>query len=214
MERSTYKDLESAGRELASALALPRRNNPVVLAIANSGLPVAIPIAESLVAPLDLVIIRRLFVREDRALPVCAVSIAGNLVLDSESRVLSFVEEQFMQQAVDELSARAREIRGNVNPTEIAGKNILLVDVGIHTGGTIRIAVGALRKLNPLSITIAVPVADAQLKETVEALADEVVCLQWPEKFGHAGMWYKNFNRPNDQEVRNMIENRSYFGRE
>src|SRR4030095_15054393 len=100
MAERIYNDFEGAGRALAAALAKRGGSNSVVMAIANSGVPVAIPVANTLEAPLDVLVIRRLFAREGRSLPVAAVSIGGNVVVDSDSRSLSSVEETFRKQTI------------------------------------------------------------------------------------------------------------------
>jgi predicted phosphoribosyltransferase len=37
---------------------------------------------------------------------------------------------------------------------------------------------------------------------------DEFVCLASPEPFGHVGVWYADFTRPRDEEIRAMLEER------
>lgn len=206
MTNTIYPDLESAGRSLAVALDKYRGFNSVVLAIANGGVPVAIPVAHSLAAPLELLVIRRLFIREGRSFPVCGVSVSGEIVVDSDSTPLSAVEEQFKLEALDGLAARADYLRCNVTGQNLAGRDVILVDNGIHTGSTLLIAINALWQVQPRAITVAVPVADTSIKERIEGVADEVVCLQWCDQFGHTGLWYKSFRRPNDEQVRAMIQ--------
>ena len=206
MTNTIYPDLESGGQSLARALDKYRGANSVVVAIANGGVPVAIPVADSLAAPLELLVIRRLFIREDRPFPVCGVSVGGEMVVDSDSKPLSSVEEQFQQEALDGLSARADYLRGDMPGQNLAGRDVILADNGIHTGSTLLIAINALRQVQPRSITVAVPVADAAIKGKIESVADEVVCLQWCDQFGHTGLWYKSFRRPSDEQVRTMVQ--------
>jgi putative phosphoribosyl transferase len=209
MAERIYSDFESAGRTLAAALAKRGGSNSVVMAIANSGVPVAIPVADTLEAPLDVLVVRRLFVREGRRLPVAVVSIGGNIVVDSDSGSRSSIEELYKQQAIAELSARAGHLRSEAISTSITNLNVIIVDNGIHTGSTLLIAINALRKLGPRSVTVAVPVGDESIKETIESVADEVVCLKWSEQFGNTALWYKNFNRPSDDDLRLMLARRS-----
>src|SRR5215470_2930525 len=146
MTNTIYPDLESAGRSLALALDKYRGANPVVLAIANGGVPVAIPVAENLAAPLELLVIRRLFIREGRPFPVCGVSVGGEIVVDSDPRPLSSVEEQFKQEALDGLRTRSDYLRCNVTGVtgqKLAGRDVILVDNGIHGGSTMKIATAA-----------------------------------------------------------------------
>ena len=205
MTKKRYDNLESAGRELALALAKHYDGKSIVLAIANSGVPVAVPVAAFLNAPLDLVVIRRLFVRERIPLPITAVSVAGRLVFDEDSKTLSSIEEEFKQNAIDELSNRVNQLRGVKNSMELEDEEVVLVDNGIHTASTLQIAIRALRKLGPRSITIAVPAANELLKATIKSLADQVVCPQWRDPFGNTAVWYKNFNRPADDQIATML---------
>lgn len=206
MTSNMYPDLESGGRRLALSLDKYRGSDSVVVAIANGGVPVAIPVAGSLSLPLELLVIRRLFIREGRPFPVCGVSVGGELVVDSDSQALSPVEEQFQQEALAGLAARADYLRCDMPAQNLAGRDVILVDNGIHTGSTLLIAVNALRQVQPRSITVAVPVADVSIKERIESVADDVVCLQWCDQFGHTGLWYKNFRRPTDEQVRTMVQ--------
>jgi len=205
MNYSLFEDLESAGHQLAGAVETNGASPAVVLAIANSGVPVAVPIANKLHAPLETIVIRRLFVRDAGALPVCAVNVAGNLVTESESVWRSDIEKQFVSDAIESLSLRVAQMRASVPPNDFSGKHALLVDNGIHTGSTIEIAIGALRRLQPSRITVAIPVGNALIRGRVESLADSVICLKWADNFGHTGLWYRRFNRPSDDEVLNLL---------
>ena len=206
MNYSLFKDLESAGHQLAGVVETNGGCAAVVLAIANSGVPVAIPIANKLHAPLETIVIRRLFVRDGGALPVCAVNVAGNLLTESESVLRSDIEKQFVADAIESMSRRVAQMRGSVPPNDFSGSHALLVDNGIHTGSTIEIAIAAVRRLRPSRITVAIPVGDAQIKNKVESLADAVTCLKWVENFGHTGLWYRHFNRPSDDCVKVLLE--------
>jgi predicted phosphoribosyltransferase len=41
----------------------------------------------------------------------------------------------------------------------------------------------------------------------IERAADEVFCLEWLEKFGHVGLWYKEFVRPTNDQILNVYLN-------
>ena len=211
--RKKFDDLTSAGHELAKAIELNPRRQTIVLAITNGGVPVALPVAKALHSEIDLIALRRLFAAKDGDLPVAAVSVAGNLVLDPELKEASSpptsVEDHVIHDALKDLSARVNEMRDNAVAKDIAKMEVILVDNGIHTGLTIQIAIRALRTLNPSTITVAVPAADSRARDAIEALADSVLSLHWSENFGHAGLWYRNFNRPTDGQVQTMMRNRN-----
>jgi predicted phosphoribosyltransferase len=81
----------------------------------------------------------------------------------------------------------------------------ILVDDGLATGASMRAAVGALRKLGPARVVVAVPVGAAQTCRELEQIADEVVCAEQPEPFYAVGTWYRDFDQTTDTEVRELL---------
>lgn len=206
-----FPDSRSAGRELASKLSgYAGREDVIVLALASGGVPVATEVATRLGLPLDVVIIRRLLAPSGVCDVICALSVAGTLFLDeglaprkdAPSTGLDF----FIADALDELARRERECRGASPPVALAGKTVLLVDNGVRTGSTVRAALRALRASGPARIVVAVPVAAPESREEVGSLADEFVCLAFPHPFGHVGLWYRDFERASDAQIRQMLE--------
>ncbi|MGT2502126.1 phosphoribosyltransferase family protein [Bradyrhizobium guangxiense] len=55
-----FQDREDAGRQLARALVKYKSRHPVILALPRGGVPVAAEVAESLEAPLDLILVRKI----------------------------------------------------------------------------------------------------------------------------------------------------------
>jgi putative phosphoribosyl transferase len=64
-----------------------------------------------------------------------------------------------------------------------------------------RAAIRAVRKSEARKVVAAAPVSDLNSREVIESDADEFVCLAWPEKFGHVGLWYEAFVRPTDDQI-------------
>lgn len=205
-----FTDARSAGVALSPKLEA-YREDAVILALAHGGVAVGLEVAKRLGLPLDLLLIRRLFVPRGPDDPVCAFSMGGNLYLDVEvsapdEAARDSVREQFVASALSEFEERVRACRGERTQLDLSGKTILLVDNGIRTGSTVRAAVRALRSSAPARIVVAVPVADAVSLASVESVADELIYLASPERFGHVGLWYKDFARPTNVEIREMLE--------
>jgi predicted phosphoribosyltransferase len=207
---SPFPNLRSAGEQLA--MVLSRRGFSaefLVLAIVTAGVPVAFEVAKLLGAPLELLLIRALTTPGGPGTQACAVSVGGHLVIDDRLPPLVDKPEKpfdyFMKDALGALIQRADTCRGKRPVISVAGRKILLVDCGIRTSLTMQAAIGALRKLNPKSITAAVPVTSAEGRAIVEALADEFICIAEPEPFGNAGMWYRDFRRPGDESISQLL---------
>ena len=209
---SLFTDLASAGRNLAALLEkYLASEETVVVGIARGGVPVALEVAKQLGAPLDIILIRRLLAPRGPGSEICAVNVCGTLVTDQELALPPPVPktpvECFVTDALEELALRERTCRGGGRPAlEVARKTVLLVDNGIHTGSTMRAAIRALRILKPSRVVVAVPVAQRSSRKVVEEAADDLVCLASPEPFGHVGLWYANFNVPDEEQIRKMLD--------
>ena len=204
-----FGDPRDAGRRLAAHLSgRADLADAVVLAVARGGVPVAFEVARGLGLPLDLVLIRRLFVTRGPLDPVCAVSVAGALCLDEglAAAPRDDARTAFVADALEKFALHERACRGARPAVSLDGRRVLLVDNGIRTGSTVRAAVRALRTVGPARVSVAVPVAAPEARAAVEPLADELVCLAWPHPFGHVGLWYADFRRPDEEEIRRLLD--------
>ncbi|MDT7687352.1 MAG: putative phosphoribosyl transferase [Acidobacteriota bacterium] len=207
-----FTDPRSAGLALAAKLEVyGGREQTIVLALARGGVAVGLEVSKRLGLPLDLILLRRLLVPRGPDSPVCALSVGGALFVDEEldEEVAACNEpalEHFVADALAELDARVRACRGERPPIELKDKTVIVVDNGIRTGSTMRTAVRALRSKAPARVVAAVPVADDEARAGIEAAVEDFVCLASPKPFGHVGLWYADFRRPGDDEIRAMLE--------
>jgi len=203
-----FADAREAGQALAAALEdYGGRADALVLAVARGGAGVGAEVAGRLGLPLDLLMLRRLLVPRGASEPACAFSLAGSPFLDELGpRPAERAFEHFLEGALAELRASERACRGERPPADLRGKTILLVDNGVRTGSTILAALRAVRSAAPARVVAAVPVAAREALAAVEGAADAFRCLASPEPFGHVGLWYEDFGRPGDEELRAMLE--------
>ncbi|MDT7808635.1 MAG: putative phosphoribosyl transferase [Acidobacteriota bacterium] len=207
-----FTDPRSAGLALAAKLEVyGGREQTIVLALARGGVAVGLEVSKRLGLPLDLILLRRLLVPRGPDSPVCALSVGGALFVDEEldEEVATCNEpalEHFVADALAELDARVRACRGERPPIELKDKTVIVVDNGIRTGSTMRTAVRALRSKAPARVVAAVPVADDEARAGIEATVEDFVCLASPKPFGHVGLWYADFRRPGDDEIRAMLK--------
>lgn len=211
MIKKFFKDRTEAGRFLAEKLA-DYTNNPnvVVLALPRGGVPVAYEVAQTLNAPLDIFVVRKLGVPGYDELAMGAIASGGVRVLNS--RVVDYLDisDQMIETVAvreqRELERRERLYRGPRPPVDVRGRTVIIVDDGMATGSTMRAAVRALRQQQPEKIIVAVPVG---ARETCDSFAKEVdtmcVCAITPEPFDGVGLWYRDFAQTSDEEVQQLL---------
>jgi putative phosphoribosyl transferase len=206
-----YADLRSGGVALAAALAQYRRaERTIVLGIVRGGVTQAHEVARTLELPLDVVLLRPMMQRLPAA-PVCAAWVAGALVLDDELTAMTAhpaqtAEEIFVAEALATFAEREKTCRGARRSLNVAGCTVLLVDNGLRTGGTMRSAIHALRRLNPARIVAAVPSGSSDAVTLVTPLADALICLASPEPYGHVGMWYQRFDVGSERDICELLK--------
>lgn len=180
-----------------------------MLGLPRGGVPVAAEVAGALGAPLDAFLVRKLGVPGREELAMGAVASGGVRVLNEEIvRGLGIPPDTLAAvtaAAEQELRDRERAWRGDRPPVEVAGRSLIVVDDGVATGSTVRVAIAALRRQRPASITVAVPTAPEATIARLRREADEVVCAVTPEPFLAVGTSYVDFTATTDEEVRRLV---------
>jgi putative phosphoribosyl transferase len=200
-----------AGRRLAATLlAYAGRPDVIVLALPRGGVVVAYEVARELDVPLDVFIVRKLGVPEHDELAMGAIASGGASVLDEalvrELRISERDIRTVIAAEQRELERREREYRGDRPPPDIAGRTVILVDDGLATGASMRVAVAALKQEHPGRLVVAVPIAPPETCDTLRREADDVVCAVTPEPFYAVGLWYEDFTQTTDREVHDLLE--------
>lgn len=208
---AVFADRAAAGRHLAAALAeFSGRADVLVLALPRGGVPVAFEVARALDVPLDVFIVRKLGVPGHEEFAMGAIASGGvQLVDDTVVRELGLTDRDIQRVAAAErreLERRARQYRGDRPLPDIASRTVILVDDGLATGSSMRVAVAALRQEHPSRIVVAVPIAPPETCDALRREADEVVCAVTPEPFYAVGVWYDDFRQTTDEEVHDLME--------
>jgi putative phosphoribosyl transferase len=156
--------------------------------------------------------VRKLGMPDQPELAMGAIASGGIRVLNEELLKYYPVSKEEIEAVAareqKELERRERLYRGDRPAPDLQGRTVILVDDGIATGTTMRSAVEALKKQQPASVVIAVPVAAEATCEEFRRLKDHVVftCLSTPEPFIAVGLWYELFPQTTDEEVRDLLE--------
>jgi predicted phosphoribosyltransferase len=211
-----FPNRRAAGQFLAEKLSqFAGRSDVVILALPRGGVPVAYEVAKSLRAPLDVFVVRKLGVPGQEELAMGAISSGGvRDVNEDVVRVLKIprhVIDSVAKKEGLELHRREVEYRDGRPAVDVRGRIAILVDDGLATGSSMRVAAMALKKKDPAKIVVAVPVAPRETCQELESLVDQVVCAATPEKFRSVGEWYEDFSQTTDEEVRDLLQRSALF---
>lgn len=205
MIRARFRDRAAAGRALLNRLA-DFRGIPdlLVIGLARGGIPVAAEVAAGLDAELDVAVVRKLGTPGHEELALGALS-ARHLVVNESlvhaQGVSGGALDAVIEREQRELARREAVYRGGRPPPDMAGRTVILVDDGLATGATMKVAVLEARSGGADWLVVAVPTAPASAQIQFASLADEFVCRHHPPSFLAVGMQYEHFDQVPDDVV-------------
>ena len=205
-----FKDRSEAGKLLAKALEKYINDKVVVLALPRGGVVVGYEVAKTLKAPLDVVVTRKIGHPHNPEYAIGVVDEHG-LFLGNEKEVESvdgnWLKEEILHQR-QEAGRRVALYRGEQKILEIKDSVVIIVDDGMATGLSIRLAVRSIKKQSPAKIVVAVPVAPSDAIHFIyNEGVDEIIVLELPEEFlGAVGSHYAYFGQVEDNEVINLLK--------
>ncbi|HEY5253752.1 MAG TPA: phosphoribosyltransferase [Acidobacteriaceae bacterium] len=206
-----FPDRSAAGRMLSARLVQFANEKPLlVLALPRGGVPIAFEVAIALHAPLDVFLVRKLGFPGQEELAIGAIATGGARLLNAAIiRSLHLPPEQVEEitgRETKELERREHLYRGDRAALNIDGHTVILVDDGIATGSSMRVAVTALRQKNPRKLIVAIPVAPSSICKQLQRESDVVVCLSTPPDFYAVGEWYREFSQVSDNAVHELLD--------
>ena len=193
-----FQDRSHAGRNLAAVIARFDLHDPVVVSLPCGGVPVAIEIASALDAPLQALAVRKLRAPTGRKVTIGAVA-GDNITVLNDDLVpdLAGIEgrelDELVSAAHDELIGLSAQYGGDGASASMQDRDVLVIDDGMTSGGSMRAAVELLRRQHPARILVAVPTTSKYAEQRLLGVADDVICLDMPEAFLAVGCYYLNF---------------------
>lgn len=205
----SFHDRHEAGRLLAARLVeYANRPDVVVLAIPRGGVPVAFEVARALRAPLDVLVIQKVWAPgpDDIALGTVASGFELLEPAGLDSRFGLPIVQAEMARARAEVAHRERLYRGTRSVTTLSGKTVIVVYDGISTGALMRAAVAAIRARGATRVVVAAPVVAPNAVGELVGAADKCVCVATPDPFYRIAIWYDEFAPVTDASVLFLLD--------
>ena len=203
------KNRSDAGKKLAVKLQQYKNSNAMVLALPRGGVVVGHEVARLLGLPLDIVVIRKVGHPQNPEYAICATDEKGIFLCNEAETKL--VNQDWLNEEIErqrkEAERRIRVYRGEKEPFQIKNKVAIIIDDGIATGLTMRLAIKAVREQKPNRIIVAVPVAPPGIVHELKREVDEIIMLEPPEDFmGAVGAHYQEFEQVEDDTVVRLLQ--------
>ena len=202
-----FQDRMDAGLQLADNLQQFKDKNVVVLAIPRGGLPLGAIVAQSLHAPLDVALSKKIGHPYNKEYAIGAVSLDDIILSD-----LPHIDETYISRETEiirqKLRKRYDQYYRNSSPLDLMGKTVIILDDGVATGNTIKITAQMVHKKRPEKVIVAIPVAPTRAVENMKSsnYIDEVICLETPYNFHAVGQFYNEFNEVTDEVAIQLLE--------
>jgi putative phosphoribosyl transferase len=213
-----FPDRREAGRQLASVVKALGLADPVVLALPRGGVPVGFEVARALGAPLDILLVRKIGApgHEEYGIGALVDGASPQVVIDEAAARMVGADQAYVDRQVARLLVEIERRRAAYRtgpPVQLKGRNVIVVDDGIATGGTVRAALKGLAQAGPARVVLAVPVAPRETLPELRSLCEDVVCLSSPEPFYAVGAHYIDFTQTEDDEVIRLLAAARTVGR-
>lgn len=200
-----------AGSQLAAKLQHLKGTHPLVLALPRGGVPVAAQIAQALDGELDLLLVRKLGLPFQPELAMGAVTDGThprtfvNWAVVNEAKIPEAEVQAVAAREIAELERRCKLWRAEEAAIPIQDRVVVVVDDGVATGSSMRVALEAVRHAGARKIVLAVPVAAPRSAAGLMADCDEAVFLAMPNDFQTVGQYYADFHQLEDWEIHQLL---------
>lgn len=169
----------------------------------------AFEVAGALEAPLDVIVVRKLGLPFQPELAMGAIGEEGFQVVDrslvARAQITTDEWRTVQRYGRRQLENRVAGFRRGRERLDLHGRVAVIVDDGIATGATARVACDVAHHLGAARVVLAVPVAPLESVQNCEG-ADEFVCVERPKQFRSVSRHYDDFCEVRDEQVIALLD--------
>ena len=209
--KAIFENRQDAGRCLAAKLGEYIDQPVVVLAIPNGGVPVALEVANTLRADLDMIICRKIPIPLNPEAGFGAIADDGTIILNEELvKRLGLNRQQIESEASKvraEIKRRIMLYKGEQPSARVTGKTVIIIDDGLASGITMMAAVESVRHRRPKEAVVAVPCASVIALKQLEKVADKIItCATGLAPRFAVADFYRHWHDISDEEIVRILD--------
>lgn len=205
-----FDSREHAGVLLARELKQRWIQADLVVGLARGGVIVAHEVAVTQAVPLIVLVVKKLSAPDNCELAVGALAPDGVTYIDQQIVTSEGIDQQYLQHEIiwkqRELVSSQSAYQKYQKRRSVLHKKVILVDDGIATGATARVAITYLKNSGAASIILAAPVVERRTLESLCIEVDECAILETPENFQAVGEFYRNFEEVTEKTVITLLK--------
>lgn len=209
--RHVFSDRAAAGLQLARLFTQRPEHAAVVAAIPAGGVPVGVVLARTLKLPLDILVVSKITLPWTTEAGYGAVAADGSVILNMPLMRQLALDDATVQTGIertkDKVARRDAYFRQYIQPMPVAGKTVIVVDDGLASGITLRVAIDALRKQQAKTIIVAVPTGHSASLLDLAGQCERIYCANVREGLSYAvADAYVQWTDVSEQEVAALLQ--------
>jgi predicted phosphoribosyltransferase len=185
-----FEDRADAGVKLAELMVGREAGDAVVCAVPAGGVPVGAALAAVLHLPLDVLVVSKMTLPWNSEVGFGAVAADGTLKINRPLVQAMSLDDDAVSRGVDttsrKVASREREYRRTVPARALKDRSAVLVDDGLASGFTMRVAIQSAQSRGAAAVVVAVPTGHHTSVEAIAHLCDRVYCANVREGWSFA----------------------------
>jgi putative phosphoribosyl transferase len=206
-----FQDRTHAGQVLARMLTDDDKQAGIILAVPAGGVPVGVVMAEITGLDFDVAVVSKITLPWNTEAGYGAVAFDGMVKLNKDLvQRVKLTDEQIkkgIEKTTAKVARRVKKLRGQKPFSDLGNRCAILVDDGLASGFTMRVAVTALRSAGTGRIVVAVPTGHRQSAEIIAQEVEALYCANIRSGFSYAvASAYRQWSDVDEDEVIKILQ--------
>lgn len=210
--RSTvFAERTDAGNQLAKLMHEWRNRDAVVAAIPAGGVPVGIAVSQALELPFDVLVVSKMTLPWNSEAGYGAMAADGTVQVNQALVAATGLDADAVDNGIEvtrkKVAQREQRYRELVPQHTFQDKSVILVDDGLASGFTMRVAIESTRNRKAEKVIVAVPTGHHTAIERVARNCDRLYCANIREGFRFAvADAYRHWSDVSETEVVDLLK--------